>query len=212
MEVLLAIAIAAIVLVIVNTAFFQSHKNIESIKDKREIYQMARIVLDRMIKDLTCAYIPSDGRTMTKDEMSLYKFEGVKDDSDNIKKDSIYFTTTADIGFSRVPGGACEVDYYLKENDDKKGTYILMRREDPTPHYGITKAGMEMEIAEDLLGLEITYLDEASQEVEEWKLEQKLMLPKQVKVTLTFQAGKESQTFSATTPLPLSGIRLTPEG
>lgn len=208
MELLLAIAIAAIVLVIVNTAFFQSHANIESIRSQREAYQTVRIVMDRMLKDLTCAYLPSDGRQMTMDEISLYRFVGTNDESDKTNKDSLTLTTTADIGFSPVPGAVCEVGYYLKEMEDRKGVYALMRREDPTPHYGVTKAGREMEIAEGLLGMDIVYLDEASLEVKEWNLEQRLTLPRQVKVTLTFEAGKESLTFSETASLPLSGIRL----
>jgi prepilin-type N-terminal cleavage/methylation domain-containing protein len=212
-EVLLAIAIAAIVLVMVNTAFFRSHANIESIKGRREIYQMARIVMDRMIKDIACAYIPSDSKLhLTKEQISMYRFVGLSDDSDKFNKDSIYFTTTTDIGFSRVPGGICEVGYYLKETEDKKGSYTLFRREDPTPHYGITKAGMEMEIAEGLQGIKITYIDDASQEVKEWDLEQRLTLPKQVKITLIFEAGKESLTFSVTTAPVLTGIRLNPPG
>jgi len=102
------------------------------------------------------------------------------------------------------------VDYYLKETEDKKGVFSLMRREDPTPHSGITKAGNEMEIAEGVLGMNIVYIDNANQEVNEWDLAQRLALPKQVKVTLTMEAGKEKVNFSMTASLPLSGITLSP--
>jgi hypothetical protein len=210
MEMLLAIAIAVIVLVIVNTSFFRSHANIESIRSQREVYQTVRIVMDRMIKDLTCTYIPSDGRQMSADDISLYRFIGVNDESNKTDKDSIFFTTTTDIGFSKVPGALCEVDYYLKETEGKQGVYTLMRREDPTPHFGVTKSGIEMEIAEDVLGMDVVYLDDASQEVKEWNLGQRLTLPKQVKVTLTFEAGKESLKFTGMASLPLAGIRLSP--
>lgn len=210
MEMLLAIAIAVIVLVIVNTSFFRSHANIESIRSQREVYQTVRIVMDRMIKDLTCTYIPSDGRQMSADDISLYRFIGVNDESNKTDKDSIFFTTTTDIGFSKVPGVTCEVDYYLKETEGKQGVYTLMRREDPTPHFGVTKSGIEMEIAEDVLGMDVVYLDDTSQEVKEWNLGQRLTLPKQVKVTLTFEAGKESLKFTGMASLPLAGIRLSP--
>lgn len=210
MEMLLAIAIAVIVLVIVNTSFFRSHANIESIRSQREVYQTVRIVMDRMIKDLTCTYIPSDGRQMSADDISLYRFIGVNDESNKTDKDSIFFTTTTDIGFSKVPGATCEVDYYLKETEGKQGVYTLMRREDPTPHFGVTKSGIEMEIAEDVLGMDVVYLDDTSQEVKEWNLGQRLTLPKQVKVTLTFEAGKESLKFTGMASLTLAGIRLSP--
>jgi type II secretory pathway component PulJ len=211
--VLLAIAIGAIVITIVNTVFYRSHKNIEAVKSSSEIYQTARTVMDRMIKDLTCAYIPADDRPRTRDELSLYRFVGTEEDDENIRKDSIYFTTTTDLGFSRNPGSICEVDYYLKETEDKRGSYTLMRREDSTPHSGITKAGMELEMAEGIKEMEIVYIDDAKQETREWDLLKKLTLPKRVKVILTFDDGKDGLKFTGYASPSLSGIRLrVPEG
>jgi len=210
LELMLAIAISAIVILTVNFAFFQSNKNIEAVRTQREAYETIRIVMDRMIKDLTCAYVPTEERQMTANEFSMYRFVGTNDDSDGVDKDTISFTTTTDIGFSKVPGGVCEVDYYLKEMEDKKGVFSLMRREDPTPHQGITKTGNEMEIAEGVLGMNIIYIDNSNLEVNEWDLAQRLALPKQVKVTLTMEAGKEKVNFSMAASLPLSGIKLKP--
>ncbi|MFY9396988.1 MAG: prepilin-type N-terminal cleavage/methylation domain-containing protein, partial [Desulfomonilia bacterium] len=51
-ELLMAIAVAAVVLVIVNQSFFQSHRSIEAVSDQRQSYQMVRIAMDRMVKDL----------------------------------------------------------------------------------------------------------------------------------------------------------------
>ena len=212
LELLLAIAITAVIITIVNFAFFQSNKNIEAVRSQREAYQSVRIAMDRIIKDLTCAYIPSPSLrpTMTLEDMSMYRFVGANDESDSTDKDTISITTTTDIGFSKVPGGVCEVAYYLKLMENKKDIYTLMRREDPTPHYGPSKAGSEMELAEDVLGMNIIYIDDSNQEAKEWDLSKKLALPKQVKVTLTFEAGKEKLTFTGTAALPLSGIKLMP--
>jgi hypothetical protein len=207
---MLAIAIAAVIITTVNFAFFRSHRNIEAVRSQRDAYQTARIVLDRMVKDLTCSYVPADRTQMTRDEMSMYRFVGVNDDSTEVAKDTISFTTTTDIGFSKVPGAACEVDYYLKETEDRKGVFTLIRREDSTPHSGITKTGSEMEVAEGVLGLNIVYVTDTNQEVSEWDLENKLALPKQVKVTLTLETAKDKMDFSATASLPLSGIKLMP--
>jgi general secretion pathway protein J len=212
LELLLAIAITAVIITIVNFAFFQSNKNIEAVRAQREAYQTVRIVMDRMIKDLTCAYLPSPllRPTMTAEDMSMYRFIGANDESESIDKDTISFTTTTDIGFSKVPGGVCEVAYYLKLMENKKNVFTLMRREDPTPHLGPTKAGSEMELAEGVLGMSIIYIDDSNQEVKEWDLSKKLTLPKQVKVKLTFEAGKDKLTFTGTAALPLSGIKLMP--
>jgi general secretion pathway protein J len=212
LELLLAITITAVIITIVNFAFFQSNKNIEAVRTQREAYQTVRIVMDRMVKDLTCAYLPSPvlRPTMTAQGISMYRFVGANDDSNSIDKDTISFTTTTDIGFSKVPGGVCEVAYYLKEMENKKDVFTLMRREDPTPHFGSTKAGSEMELAEGVLGMNIIYIDESSQELKEWDLSKKLTLPKQVKVTLSLEAGKDKLTFTGTAALPLSGIKLMP--
>jgi general secretion pathway protein J len=212
LELLLAIAITAVIITIVNFAFFQSNKNIEAVRTQREAYQSVRIAMDRVIKDLTCAYIPSPvlRPTMTLEDISMYRFVGVNDESDSTDKDTISITTTTDIGFSKVPGGICEVAYYLKLMENKKDVYTLMRKEDPTPHYGPTKAGSEMELAEGVLGMNIIYIDDSNQEVKEWDLSKKLALPKQVKVKLTFEAGKDKLTFTGTAALPLSGIKLNP--
>lgn len=210
LELLLAIAIAAVIITTVNFAFFQSHANIESVGAKREVYQTVRIVMDRIIKDLTCAYLPPDNRQMTEEEMSLYRFVGVNDDTGETDRDSITFTTTTDIGFSKASGSVCEVGYYLKEDEETKGIYTLMRREDPTPHYGVSKAGQELEIAEGITGMDIVYLDDNLQETDEWDLLKRLTLPRQVKVTLTMGSGGEAVSFSATASLPLAGIKLQP--
>ena len=210
LELLLAVAIAAVVIAIVNFAFFQSHRNIEAVRIQREAYQTVRIVMDRIVKDLTCCYVPAGRTDMTSDELSLYRFIGVNDEANSIDKDSISMTTTTDIGFSRVPGGVCEVAYYLREMENRKDVFTLYRREDPTPHYGTSTAGSEMEIAEGVLGMNIIYVDDTNQESSEWDLAKKLILPKQVKVTITMEAGKDKLAFTATASLPLSGIRLVP--
>lgn len=213
LELLLAIAIAAVIITTVNFAFFQSHANIESVGAQREVYQTVRIVMDRMIKDLTCTYLPTDNRQMTQDEISLYRFVGINDDTGETDRDSISFTSTTDIGFSRASGSVCEVGYYLKEDEENKGIYTLMRREDPTPHYGVSKEGQELEIAEGVTGMNIVYLDDTSQETDEWDLLKRLTLPRQVKVTLTIGSGEDAMSFSVTASLPLAGIKLqSPQG
>ena len=209
LEILLAVAIAAIVITIVTSTFYQSHRAIESVKYQREVYQMVRIVMDRIIKDISCAYIPADAREMTDDEISLYRFVGRNEINNEANIDSIFFTTTCDMGLSPLTGSLCEVGYYLKEMEEKQDLFFLMRREDCTPHYGITEAGNAMEIAEDVVALEIIYYDDRSQESEEWDLDESLTLPSKVKVTLTFRQREKDISFSGVSSLPLKGIKLT---
>jgi prepilin-type N-terminal cleavage/methylation domain-containing protein len=207
-ELLLAIAIAAIALTIVNATFFQSHRTIESVRQQRETYQMVRIVMDRIIKDISCCYVPSADRDMSDDDISMYRFVG-EDDSDNEgDRDSIYFTTTADLGLPSLSGGICEAGYYLKEMEEDQGRYYLIRREDCTFHTGVSDIPREMELAEDVLGMNIVYIDKDNQEVDEWDLQDKLSLPNQIRITITLAGREDPFEVTGLAFLPLSSIQL----
>ncbi|MBN2297407.1 MAG: prepilin-type N-terminal cleavage/methylation domain-containing protein [Deltaproteobacteria bacterium] len=207
-ELLLAIAIAAIALSIVNMTFFESHRRIESVSKYQETYQMVRIVMDRIIKDLSCAYVPFSDREMTGDELSLYRFVGINDSDSGEDKDSIYFTTTTDLGLPSISGGICEAGYFLKEMEESEERYYLVRRDDCTFHYDLTSSGREMELAENVIGMDIVYLDKDLQEQEEWNLEDALYLPYQVRITITFAIGDESFEVTGVASPALSSIQL----
>lgn len=207
-ELLLALAIAAVVVTTVNFAFFNTHAHIEAIQQRREVYQTARIVLDRMVKDLTCAYIPYTSQPLRLETLRLWRFKGLHDESGGRDTDSLTFTTAADIGLSPFPGSVREVSYYLKEDDTNKGTYTLMRREDPSPDTEESTGGVAMEVAQGVSGLKIVYLDEYGQESPRWELEESLRLPAQVRITLTLGSGEEAVSFTATASLPLSWIKM----
>jgi prepilin-type N-terminal cleavage/methylation domain-containing protein len=207
-ELLLAIAIAAIALTIVNATFFQSHRTIESVREQRETYQMVRIVMDRIIKDISCCYVPSADRDMSDDEILMYRFVGENDSDNEGDRDSIYFTTTADLGLPSLSGGICEAGYYLKEMEEDQERYYLIRRDDCTFHTGVSETPREMELAEDVLGMDIVYIDKDDQEVEEWDLQDKLVLPNQIRITITLAGGEEPFEVTGTAFLPLSSIQL----
>jgi hypothetical protein len=204
--------VAAGVLVIVNQSFFQSHRSIEAVSDQRQSYQMVRIAMDRMVKDLCCAYIPhteGSGRTLDEDGLSLYRFTGRDDRDGDVDLDSIVFTTTADLGLPGRMGGLSEVGYRLEEMENTPGRYLLIRSEDYLPHIGESKSARKMEVAENIVSMNIEYLDEHEEEHDEWELEQKLALPGQVRITLTFDCGRELLSFTGVARPPLAGQKIT---
>ncbi len=204
----MAIAIAAIVVTIVNSTFFQSHRVIETVTAHTRSYQMVRIAMDRIVRDVSCAYVPAQDRGMEDADIAMYRFVGKDDVRDGADNDSIFFTTVSELGMSRYRGAICEVDYFLREIDGKPGLYYLIRREDCTTHGGITEAGSEMEIAEDVVAFNLVYLDENLKETDRWDMEERLRLPDQVKISLTFRKEGQDMTFSALASLPLSEIVL----
>jgi hypothetical protein len=210
----MAIFIGAIVLGIVNTAFFRSSHSIEIVNAQRETYQMVRIVMDRILKDLTCAYVPSpppgqDSLQLTEDGISEYRFIGKDDAKEDIALDTIHFTTTTDLGLPGSRGGVGEVGYYLKEMEDRKDRYMLIRSEDYLPHLGVSETPKEMEMAENIVSLNIKYVGEdATSEQDTWDLSQALALPREVRVSVTFDIEGKPVSFSGTAFLPLSDIKL----
>jgi len=208
-EILMALFIGAIIITIVNMAFFGSYRKMEIVNSQREAYQMVRIVMDRMIRDLSCAYVPSSGeppRQMSDDELSQYRFVGASEKDEAVFLDSIHFTTTTDLGLPGNFGVTKEVAYYLKEMEDVKDRYILVRMEDQLPHLGVSKGGKEMEVAENVVSLKIVYLDNESKESDNWDLSERLGLPEQVHITITFDIEGEPVSFTGVAYLPLSKL------
>jgi len=214
-ELLMAIFLMAIIMTIVSATFFRSHEVIDIVRKQGEVYQMARTCMDRMLRDVTCAYVPAAFTAepgFTKQEIAQYRFIGRHDKDGTLDKDSIYFTTTSDLGLGGHKDMITEVDYYLKEVEQGKGVYYLMRREDAKPHQDITTRGTEMELAEDVTALNIVYLDKTGTESEDWDIAKRLVLPSQVKITITFRRGDETYTFTGVASPPLSALQLKASG
>lgn len=210
-EALLAIVIAVIAMAAVNAAFYQSQKVMQSVQQQGEVYQMGRMSMDRMIRDITCAYLPvsfTSGDGPTKDEIAAYRFIGKHEADGETDNDAIYLTTTSDLGLGGHRGLVAEVDYYLKEVEQGKGVYYLIRREDVLPHTDITERGKEMELAEDVVGLAIVYLDKDGNESEGWDLATKTSLPAQIRITLTFKRGEETYPFTGVASPALAEMKI----
>lgn len=210
-EALLAIFIAVILLTAVNATFYRSQQVMQTVRQQGEVYQMGRMALDRMIRDITCTYLPvsfTSGDGPTEDEIAAYRFIGKREKDGTTDKDAIYFTTTSDLGLGGHRGLVGEVDYYLKEVEQGQGVYYLIRREDVLPHLDITKRGTEMELAEDVVGLAIVYLDKDGNESEDWDLAARRSLPDQVRITLTFKRGDETYPFTAVASPTLADMQI----
>ena len=222
-EVVLAVFIAVIVVAAVNTSFYRSQQVMRTVQQQSEVYQMGRMALDRMVKDLTCTYVPQLSPTPTTEteekeqqdeteDLDQYRFIGKHQMSGTTDLDSIYLTTTSDLGFGDYRGLVTEVDYYLKEVEAGKGVYFLMRREDALPHNGETTAGNEMELAEDIVAMNIVFIDDNETESEEWDLSTRGSLPSQVRITLTFKRGETTYPFTGVAQLPLAWIKVQQTG
>lgn len=208
-ELLLAIAISVVIVGTVYVTFYQSHKVTTTIMSQTEVYQMARLVMDRMMKDLNCIYfspylvLDSDlkGNEKANELAQKYRFIGKSENDGTNDTDKIYFTTTSDIGLSDQTGIVNEVDYELVEDPDNKGLYFLVRRESNKPHDGIMDSSRNegMELAENVVSMNILYYDKSGKESEEWDAlsTSTPSLPYLIKITLKLKSGKDIYEFTS---------------
>ena len=223
-ELMLAIAISVVVVGTVYVTFYQSHKVTQTIMAQTEVYQMARLCMDRMMKDLNCIYfspylILDNDLKNNPNANALtqkYRFIGKNENDGTNDTDKLYFTTTSDIGLGDKSGILNEVDYELKEDPDNKGLYFLIRREDNKPHDGITDSGRNpgMEIAENVASMNILYYDKSGKESEEWDATSasEPALPYMIKITLTFKSGKDTYTFTSVASPVLAKMQSSKSG
>jgi general secretion pathway protein J len=223
-EVMLAIAISVVVMGTVYVTFYQSHKVTSTIAIQTEVYQMARLCLDRMIKDLNCIYfspyliLDDDLKSNEKaNELAQkYRFIGKNENDGTNDTDKIYFTTTSDIGLGDIDGILNEVDYELKEDPDNKGLYLLIRRENNKPHDGITDSGKNpgMEIAENVVSMNIVYYDKSGKETDEWDATNTSppALPYLIKITINFKNGNDTYSFTGVASPVIAKMQLPASG
>ncbi|MEA2101538.1 MAG: prepilin-type N-terminal cleavage/methylation domain-containing protein [Thermodesulfobacteriota bacterium] len=205
-EILMAMAITAIVVTIINMTFFRSHEVISSVRDTSEVYEMVRIAMARMVRDVNCAYLPSRDRPIVEDDLAMYRFIGNDEYGPEAAMDRICFTTASDIGMGNFAGNICEVDYFLKEMEDKDDLYYLIRKQDCTPHYGVTEKGGAFELAQDVVSMNIQYRASGDALLDEWDMAKRLTLPRQVIITIGFMVDNKETSYTAVGTPALYGI------
>ena len=103
LEILIALSILATVLSIVFTSYTATFRIIGETESQAEIYQMARIALERIIEDLACT-LPEDTKTSkSKDTDEESGFSGENEDIQGRSADSMRFRSWAHLVFSE-PG------------------------------------------------------------------------------------------------------------
>jgi general secretion pathway protein J len=131
LEVLIAMFIFAVVLSTLYTAYTGTFRNIERTESQADLYQMARIVLERMTEDLESVYMVSKDKPSDDEEETDQpaRFVGTMSEMEGRRLDTLRFASKAHIFFDEeepYPGTA-EVVYYVRENDEEEGGFILYR-------------------------------------------------------------------------------------
>lgn len=194
LEVLLAMAILAVIMTVIYTSFSTAGNNVEQAETLRDETDMARALINRLSNDIANAYCrPANASNVPT------VFYGKKEEADSsnsksvdkIRRDSISMTTLTNWPKPNSKETELwEVGYFFKEKPDGKG-YALFRREkrELSKDVPALEGGDEYEITDRIESLQFRY----SQDGKTWTdngWENKQIAPKAVEIVVTLDTGK----------------------
>jgi general secretion pathway protein J len=196
-EVMIAVAITALMGTIVALSFNTSFHAKEVVETEGEQYRMLRAATSRMAREIGAAFV--------SDRYDPKRYRDQNDRPTNFigERDKLTFCSLA---HQRMYTDAKEsdqmtVEYSVRTSTEKgaKGRQDMIRRENVITEDRIDRGGTEDVLYEGVRKLEFQYWDSDKKEWEtEWdtrRLERKSILPTRVKITITAidETGKEAK-------------------
>lgn len=186
MEVMIAVAITALMGGLIASSFNTSFKAKEIIEGEAERYRMLRTAMNRMSREIGAAFV-SD-----RYDLKRYRDSYARPTNFIGDRDRLLFTSLA---HERLYTDAKEsdqmvVEYTLKTSTERgaSGRRDLMRRENPILDERMDRGGTEDVLFEGAQRLEFAYWDSDKKDwVNEWdtrRPERKSILPTRVRITL----------------------------
>jgi len=215
MEILIAIFILAVVLSMLYAAYTGTFRNIDETASRADMYEMARIALDRMVEDLQCAYLsPSkEEETSEEEQSSMTRFVGVLGETDGKRTDSLRFSSRAHLVFYAEDAelDQTEITYEVGESDEE-GRFALFRSDTPALTILSEEETQGAVLCEGLHALSLTYYDATGEAYDSWDSMEdnfKEKLPARVSILLEFVNPLDPETpvrFFTSVALPMSGV------
>ena len=165
LEVLVSIAILVIIMAALYSAYTTNVEAIQIARQNGEVHQTARILLDRITKDLQSALI----QTSVASERIKLGLIGQDREIDGRRADRMDFTTVTHLPLTEKgpAGDLCEIGYLIEEDSEGKGL-VLYRRDDPSVDEDFTKGGSLQEMARNVLEFKVTYQDVRGEDSDRW--------------------------------------------
>lgn len=198
MEILVSIFLLAMIGLATADTVWRSHRIRQSLQQINDAYHSARVVLDRMARELATAYIakPLPGPEQSKVPQTLFKAR---------EESPINRLTFSSFSHIRTVRNARESDqhivtYYGKPHPKRSGVYRLFRRTktfiDGKPEEG----GIAYELLDNVVSLEFKYWDRRKTDWQkEWdttRIEYGNRLPPMVEIKLVIRdANDQNLTF-----------------
>lgn len=124
LEILIATFIFALIVSAIFTAYRGTFNIIDDTESQEEIYQMARIALERITGDLASAYFPEPTQTPDTDQgtSEAVLFQGEKKEIEDLRCGELRFLSLSHLTFSdkESPAEPAEIAYYAAKGRDKE--------------------------------------------------------------------------------------------
>ncbi|MDD4355736.1 MAG: prepilin-type N-terminal cleavage/methylation domain-containing protein [Smithellaceae bacterium] len=188
LELLIAISILGIVLTTIYAAYSGVLTNIRELGDDSRVYQMARVTLDRMSRDLTSLQRSKGAFVLQSEDGSI----GVR------SFEAITFWSAAHLVFDEgeVSGSPAAIGYYVRE--DKNGGFSLWRSDVARAKPDLKeKAEGGIILCRDLQALNFKFYNESGDEQDSWDTEsssesQKGRPPAVIQIELLLANGRDT--------------------
>ncbi len=210
LEVMLAIAILAIVATLIYGAFEQTSRNKRRIDEDLDHYRTVQLALDRMSRELSMAYVS----THVNPSPSLQTVRTAFIGEDHGREDRIDFTSFSHRRLFRNAheSDQNELSYFVTNHPDRPGVRVLARREQNRVDEDPQRGGTAQILIENVEGFEVEYFDPISSDwVKSWDTTQPIgqpnRLPLQVRIFLTVPDSRRrgrTQTFGTRASLPMT--------
>lgn len=209
-EIILAIAILAIVGTLIYGGFAQTTLNKERIESDMDHYRTVHMALERMAREVSQAFIS----THVNPSLDLRVVNTAFIGEDNGTEDRLDFTSFSHRRLYRdaKESDQNEISYFVTEDPDAPGSRVLARRQQNRIDEDPTRGGKSQILVRGVEEFNVEYFDpQLSEWVEEWasddRFRQPNRLPTQVRFRLTVtdptRPGK-SQTFGTRATIPLT--------
>jgi general secretion pathway protein J len=173
-DMLVALTIMGIVLTAVYAVFAFQSKAVRAAGEGRDASGQGLLILDRLTRDLAGAWLPLDRKPNPR---IVYEFKASEERLD--------FASTGVLSMDESVGPEIvEVGYRLEPGREGRQQQILIRRQDDTPDEEPDEGGFEIILTQDLVSLEILYLDGEGEEKTEWSSGDDQELPAAVRIKL----------------------------
>ncbi len=198
LEILIAIAILALVVSSLYGAYSGTLETTEMVESARDVDQVARLALMQMVDDFSSLYYR---KAEGENENSPFRFQGGKE-AEGEGGAVVEFASTCHLGFDvSFPSLRINrVSYVLEKQADNQKYYSLVRMELPFIDLSGEREEIAVELADTVESLTLTYLNEDGETLSQWDSkteETEGLLPRLVHIRLQL-AGEKSRVFATT--------------